>query len=174
MSVTRPPNPQRVGSAADPAAAYRQLVAARRRNRRWRGGLVALAVIVVGLAVATAAISVANHVVHHGASHHSTAPPATSTSSTTTTTTPGTGNGPTISAISPNSGAPGDTVTISGTGLISPDGQITAYFGTIAAPTSCPNATTCSATVPAGGPGPVTVTVATGAGTSNGLSFDYV
>jgi hypothetical protein len=66
-------------------------------------------------------------------------------------------------------------VVISGTNLISTDGQILARFNGAAAQTRCPARTSCSITVPdISSPGStVSVTVTTGAGTSNALTFSY-
>jgi hypothetical protein len=64
---------------------------------------------------------------------------------------------------------------ISGTNLVSADGQILARFNGAVAPTRCPARTSCSVTVP-GNSSPastVSVTVTTAAGTSNALTFSY-
>lgn len=172
---------QRPGThpASDPAGAYRHLMAVRRRDRLWRVALVLVALAVVGVGVAAAAVTISHHLrstasAHHGASAHKSSQQNSSRStSSTTTTSPGSGSGPTISALSPNSGTAGTVVTITGSGLVSPDGQITAYFGSTAAPTTCASGSTCTTTVPSGSPGPETVTVQTASGTSDGLTFTY-
>jgi hypothetical protein len=66
-------------------------------------------------------------------------------------------------------------VVISGTNLISPDGEILARFGGQPAQTRCPVRTSCTVTVPVvGSPASsVPVTVTTAAGTSNTLAFSY-
>ena len=100
---------------------------------------------------------------------------------------------PTVSALQPAHGQAGQQVVISGTGFLSPNGVITAYFGAVTAPTSCSSPTTCTVTVPpplpsgpagapsgsgsasaATGPGvSVSVTVVTDSGRSNPVSFTY-
>lgn len=173
MSSLPPPrSPHNGAAASDPAAAYRHLMARRRKNRRWRAGLVALAVAVVGLAGATVGLDLAGHHRRPAAATSTTRPPA-SPGSSTTTTTPRSGNGPTITSLTPSTGSSGQTVTIGGSGLFSSNGQILAYFGTEVAPTACPTVSSCTVTVPPGSPGPETVTVVTDRGTSNGLTFTY-
>ncbi len=89
-----------------------------------------------------------------------------------------------VTALAPSSGAPGDSVTITGGGFLSADGTILVRFGGVVAPTRCPEPSTCVATVPAAAPaatgtaggvpaGTVPVTVTTTAGTSNALAFRY-
>lgn len=111
-------------------------------------------------------------------------PPATSGStpsqapgSPATTATSGTApaGGPQISSISPGSGAAGQSIVLSGTGLFSSSGVVTAYFGGMAAPTSCPSQSSCTVTVPDLGPSPspVAVTLVTSSGRSNPVTFSY-
>ncbi|MBO0729126.1 MAG: IPT/TIG domain-containing protein [Acidimicrobiaceae bacterium] len=81
---------------------------------------------------------------------------------------------PALGAISPASGAAGQTVIITGSGLFSRNGLVTVLFGHTQAPVACPTQTTCRVTVPArGSPGVVPVTVSTTGGTSNPLPFTY-
>ncbi len=92
-----------------------------------------------------------------------------------TTAPPTPGGAPQISSLSPSQGAAGQTVVISGTNLISADGQILARFNGSATQTRCPTQTSCTVTVPdMGSPASgVPVTVTTAAGTSNALTFQY-
>ncbi|HZU80025.1 MAG TPA: IPT/TIG domain-containing protein [Acidimicrobiales bacterium] len=158
----------------DPAAASRRAIATRRVQARWRVGLAALAVVVVALAAVTVGVAI-GHL--HGTTGSTRAGSSTQTTAGSDNQAqgpgaPGTPGGPTISALSPAAGAPGQIVVITGTGLVSANGQVLASFGSVVAPTSCPSATTCRATAPAGS-GRVQVTVATASGTSNGLWFTY-
>ena len=168
-------DPRAAGPASDPSAAYRELRTRRRRDRFWRAWLFALTLVVVALAAATVTLGVIRH-------HGSPAPPQASPpvrpagragSGTTTTSSIPSGPGPTITALDPSTGSAGQSVTIEGSGLFSADGQVAAYFNGQVVPTTCPSQTSCTATVPAGAPGPETVTVSTDAGTSNGLTFTY-
>jgi hypothetical protein len=167
--------------ALDPTGAYHRLHHARRRQRWWTIVLVSLAVLVVGLAIATVVVNLARH--RHSAPGPSSSPRASahhagraSTSSTLplpqVTGTPG---GPTISSISPSQGSPGQTIVITGTNLFSSTGQVLAYFGSEVAPTACSSQTSCTATVPpaTGNTNQVDVTVRTDAGSSNGVPFTY-
>lgn len=125
-----------------------------------------------------------------GTKSTSTAPPRTSSTSTsrgrptsTSTSRPSVasarvhnGPKPVLAAISPASGRAGESVTLRGHGFFSKDGQITVMFGLMQAPVSCPNETTCHATVPprrAKSSGTVGVTVSTETGGSNQLTFKY-
>jgi hypothetical protein len=95
---------------------------------------------------------------------------------TPTTALPSTpGAPPVISSLSPASGAPGQSVQISGANFMSSSGQILAKFNGQVAPTSCPEPSTCTVTVPtlAGSPSSVKVTITTASGTSNAESFSY-
>jgi len=169
-------DPRAAGPASDPSAAYRELRTRRRRDRVWRAMLFALTLVVVALAAATVTLGVIRH--HGTAASPPTSPPvrpaarAGSGTTTTTSSTPS-GPGPTITALDPSTGSAGQSVTIEGSGLFSADGQVAAHFNGQVVPTACPSQTSCTATVPAGSPGPETVTVSTDAGTSNGLTFTY-
>jgi hypothetical protein len=80
---------------------------------------------------------------------------------------------PVISALSPNSGAPGGAtvVTITGTGFVV--SHTTAKFGTVAGTSvSCTSTTNCTATSPAESAGQVNVTVTTPGGTSTAVAAD--
>lgn len=94
---------------------------------------------------------------------------------TTATSGPAPAGGPQISSISPGSGAAGQSIVLSGTGLFSSSGVVTAYFGGMAAPTSCPSQSSCTVTVPDLGPSPspVAVTLVTSSGRSNPVTFSY-
>jgi hypothetical protein len=99
--------------------------------------------------------------------------PATTTSSLPPATA--SGSAPRLSALAPSQGSAGQVLTLSGTNLFSPDGQITVMLGNQVAPTSCSTQSTCSVTVPSipGGQGSIPVSVTTAAGTSNALTFQY-
>ena len=78
--------------------------------------------------------------------------------------------GPTITTVSPNSGAPGTSVTITGTNFGATQGTSTVTFGGTVAPSTSWSATSISVTVPAGAAtGAVVVTV--GGLASNGVNF---
>ncbi len=81
------------------------------------------------------------------------------------------GHGPVITALLPDTGRPGQTLTIIGSGLTSANGEIVAMFGAQEAPTRCPSAERCLVTVPSVAPGSSLVRLRTAAGFSDGLSF---
>jgi hypothetical protein len=84
------------------------------------------------------------------------------------------GVGPVLAAISPASAAPGQVVTLFGSGFFSSDGRINVTFGGLLAPVHCPSRNVCKATVPIGKMGvSVPVALSTQSGTSNRLSFTY-
>ena len=63
---------------------------------------------------------------------------------------------------------------MTGTGLYSSNGTITAYVGGAAAPTSCPSQTTCTVTIPdLGRAQRTTLVISTPSGSSNSVAFDY-
>jgi hypothetical protein len=100
----------------------------------------------------------------------------TTTGANTTTTGPSApGTPPQISTVTPASGSPGQTVTITGSSFLSPDGRIVAFFNGQVTATSCPSQDTCTVTVPPASAGETTalVTVMTGSGTSNPVAFSY-
>jgi hypothetical protein len=105
-----------------------------------------------------------------GARHGTAATRAPRHQTLATTPVPS-GGGPEITSITPDRGATGQVVTVTGVNLFSPDGHVQVFFGGAGAPTSCSTATTCQATVPTAAPGRVRVTVVTQAGTSNPLTF---
>lgn len=162
-------------------------------ERTIRTGVLAVGAVVVSLSAIVVALkatggtrsSAPSHSSGRGTSRMSgpTAPPSPSGSAsasnpTISTTIPESGapgGPPEISSIAPTSGTSGQTVTLSGTNLFSPDGQIQAYFDGADAPTSCPVQTTCTVTVPnlPGGPANVPVKVVTEGGDSNTLFFEY-
>lgn len=122
-----------------------------------------------------------------GVSAASTAPTTATTTAATkssTTTVPasaptapaaaGSVGAPQVASASPVSGAAGQTVTVTGSGFYSANGQVTAYFGGAPAPTSCPSQSSCTVTVPdLGVAHSTTVTIVTSSGTSNAVGFDY-
>lgn len=79
---------------------------------------------------------------------------------------------PSISSISPVSGAPGNTVTISGSGFGASKGSSAVKFGATTAATTSWSNTSIKATAPAG-TGRVNVTVTTAGGTSAAKTFTY-
>jgi hypothetical protein len=100
-------------------------------------------------------------------------PPNAATTSTTAAT--GATAGPRLTAVSPSSGAEGQRVEVRGSGMFSRNGEVVAYFGSTAAPTSCRSQTSCTVTVPDLGKRPATVylTLLTESGRSNALAFSY-
>ena len=95
--------------------------------------------------------------------------------STTTTSAPTSSSGPvpTIDAIQPDHAAPGQAITISGSGIISSNGSIAAFFGTEIASTRCPSESTCNVIVPSrpAGSAVVRVRLRTANGYSNSMTF---
>lgn len=95
---------------------------------------------------------------------------------TTSSSVPaGNAGAPLISAIQPNSGTGGDTVSIIGSGIVSTNGSIVALFGSTVASTRCPNEQRCLVVVPprSGGAKSIDVRLRTNAGLSNELQFHY-
>jgi hypothetical protein len=188
----RPPPPPR---ETRPPAPPGRPPAPPSRPDRWLIGTVAtVAVLVVAAAIAlivslsgnsaptspTAAISgPATTVPSHAPSTHprSGATSAPTTSSPTTTTPPtvavAPAGPPVISALSPASGSPGQSVTVSGTNFLSTTGQIVATFNGQVAPTSCPAQNTCTVTVPSSNAPSAQVVITTPGGTSNTETFTY-
>jgi hypothetical protein len=93
---------------------------------------------------------------------------------TTSSAAPAQRGGPVVSAISPRQGRPGQRAVISGSGFLSPDGTIVAYFGSAPARTVCPSADRCTAVAPQAAGGSVPVRVHTQRGTSNAVTFTYL
>lgn len=110
-------------------------------------------------------------------SHPKSGATASTTTGATAPTRSGTGgaNGaPHLQSVKPASGASGQSVTVSGSGLYSTSGEITAYIGGAPAPTSCSSQTTCTVTVPdLGRPRSTTLVIETASGSSNAVAFDY-
>jgi hypothetical protein len=131
-----------------------------------------------GSAAHGGATAVSRPVSHHQTSHSRAkggqlAAPATGT---TVPIAVAEGSLPVIDALSPSSGGPGQVITVSGANFMSADGQVIARVNGQVAPTNCPSQTDCTVNMPAlagVAPGPVQVTVTTGAGTSSPASFDY-
>jgi hypothetical protein len=95
---------------------------------------------------------------------------------TTTTTAPSIpGAPPQISSLTPGSGSPGQTVTVTGSNFISSDGSIVASFDGQVTATSCPSQDLCTVTVPPPSTGETSaqVTITTASGTSNAVNFSY-
>ncbi|MGP0032171.1 MAG: IPT/TIG domain-containing protein [Acidimicrobiales bacterium] len=160
-----------------------------RRDQRLVVSIVVVSAIVMGSAIALA-FSAGTHqdlanltpgTVGHRA--HSEAassrgahtPPSTKPSVPAPPPPTAAGGTPVLSSLSPAAGGAGQTVTISGSGFLSANGQIVASFGGQVAPTDCPDQTTCVVSVPdmGGLSSAVPVTVTTDTGTSNTLTFDY-
>lgn len=176
--------------APTPAADYadpRPRPAPQGRRRR-RSGLGFLLSGLAGLAIAALIIAAITFFSGGGSSGYrraatagptpsaATAPPSTAAPTTTTppptTAAPGV---PALSSINPSSGAPGQTVTLTGSNLFSPSGLITVTFAGVQAGVSCPSSTTCVVTVPSGlTPSPsIPVAINTGTGTSSSVNFTY-
>jgi hypothetical protein len=97
-----------------------------------------------------------------------------SPSRTTTSVAPAAGGPPVISSITPNSGAAGQGIQVTGSNFLSSDGRIVATFNGQVAPTSCPAETTCTVTVPPmTGVASAQVAITTATGTSNVVTFTY-
>lgn len=94
---------------------------------------------------------------------------------TTSTAPPATPGGPPVLAsLSPDSGAAGESIQVTGSNLLSSSGQIVASFNGQVAPTSCPSSNTCTVTVPPmSGSSSARVTITTASGTSNAVTFTY-
>lgn len=96
------------------------------------------------------------------------------TTAPTRTGSAGAGGSPHLQSVKPAAGAPGQAVTLTGSDLYSASGEITAYIGGAAAPTSCSSQTSCTVTVPdLGRPHRTTVVIETASGSSNTVAFDY-
>jgi hypothetical protein len=81
-----------------------------------------------------------------------------------------------VTALSPATGAAGQSLTLNGSGFYSPGGHISITFDGAEAPAACPIRTTCTVSVPAltpPGPRTVLVVVSTDTGKSNPLPFTY-
>ena len=167
---TGPPGDPHVSH--NPVGATQRIVWERRRRRRWIAGLWVTGLVVVVLAVVTVAVSLPKSSPGHHAPSSAGGAGRSTTSSSTSAPAPG---APVISALTPAQGSVGQVVVITGSNLVSADGQVLAHFGSVVAPTSCQSATSCSATVPSPStPTPrVQVTVTTADGTSNALPFTY-
>lgn len=152
---------------------------------RWLAPLLAL--VVIGGATAGIVVALRNPSPsgsnaaaggHGNATTTTTTVPATSTSSTTTSTTTTTtlvtsGGAPVIASITPTAGPVGSTITLTGTGFASANGQILATFNGHPAPTRCPDEQHCTVTVPGGLSGSVVLQVKTSGGASNSVTFQY-
>jgi hypothetical protein len=117
-------------------------------------------------------------VAHHQTGHHraKSGTPASPATGTTVPIAVAEGSLPVIDGLSPSSGGTGQVITVSGANFMSADGQVIARVDGQVAPTDCPSQTDCTVSMPAlvgVAPGPVQVTVTTGAGTSSPASFDY-
>lgn len=100
---------------------------------------------------------------------HRAAPPGTSPA-------PGAPGAPVIASIRPARGRAGQTVSITGRGIVSGNGTIVALFGSTAAPTQCPTERGCRVVVPplkATGSSSTFVRLQTAAGLSNAVRFQY-
>jgi len=108
-----------------------------------------------------------------------TLPRSLSTSSTTSTTLPAGGGSsggasPVIASVRPASGTSGESVTLTGTGFFSSDGNVSVTFGAAPAGVHCPTESRCLVTVPAGKPGSTaSVRMTTQSGQSNTVTFHY-
>lgn len=152
-----------------------------------------LILVLVGVAVGLLSSS--------GLPRHSAAPPSrvssghherastvsrstsTTTTSSTSTTTPSTTSSSTVvrsssgslelASLSPDAGTAGESVTLSGSGFFGAHGYVAVTFDGRVVPTRCPSEEICTAIVPDGLSGSVTVRLQTTSGKSNGLTFRY-
>lgn len=106
-----------------------------------------------------------------GGAQATTPTPSSSPTSTTVAVSPA--GPPAISSLSPASGSPGQSVTVSGANFLSATGQIVATFNGQVAPTSCPAPNTCTVTVPPSTASSAQVVVTTPSGASNAETFTY-
>jgi hypothetical protein len=179
------------GATPDPAARTRS--PEERRERRLFVSVLTLAFLVLAGAIALAFTLGAEQsglpslpVTPSAQAGHATGsanasghgPPTTRASHRSTSSGSATGRAgtaPVATSLSPSQGAPGQTVTVSGSKFMSADGQIVAHFAGVTAATDCPVQTSCTVVVPtlAGAPRTVRVTVTSESGTSAGLTFSY-
>ena len=193
--ASRAASPSAPTSTDDRVQLASALVARRRtrhdfRSRRWvgfviAGAFVALAAIVVGVALSSSGPTNSKHVAaEHDRRGNSTrrssrtARTSRTTSPTRANTTPTTSpvsstHGPVLSSLEPDTGAAGETVTLSGSAITSANGTIVATFDSRPAPTRCPSPDRCLVTVPAGLKGSVEVRLQTELGSTNALVFHY-
>jgi hypothetical protein len=80
---------------------------------------------------------------------------------------------PVISSLSPSSGSAGQSVTVAGSNFLSTNGQIVATFNGQVAPTSCPDQSSCTVTVPPSTAPSAQVIITTAGGASNAVTFSY-
>ncbi|MGH8987583.1 MAG: IPT/TIG domain-containing protein [Acidimicrobiales bacterium] len=114
-----------------------------------------------------------------GPAARSTGPPEETSRQPTTAPgpdQPGSPSGPRLDAVSPALGHAGQSVVVQGSGFFSRNGDIVAYLGAAAAPTSCRTRTSCTVTVPelGGHKKAEELTVRTQSGRSNALAFSYL
>ena len=104
-----------------------------------------------------------------------TAVPATAPTTTPSPPQPLSGAAPSLTALDPSTGSPGQVLVIDGSNLLSPSGQITAQFGGQTTTVACPQSTSCLIEVPStdGSTGTAQVSITTDGGTSNPLTFTY-
>lgn len=170
-----------------------------RQRERWlivSVAVVAVLVVVAGIALAVSAGNNGPQVAAPPTSSPTTSPPTTQpsthhasvpphsrhrgsagSSSTSTTLPPApavAGGPPVISSITPASGAAGQGIQVAGANFLSANGQITATFNGQVAPTSCPAQNTCTVTVPPStGATSAQIVITTASGTSNAVTFNY-
>lgn len=156
------------GVRRTPSSAGRQLPRGGARTAvRIVDVVVAVVVVLGAIALAALDLSSGSHSGERAGLAHPTSPAASSIAPA-----PG---APRLTAVVPAAGGAGDTLTVTGVGLYSPDGLVEARFDGRTAPTSCASTTACTVTVPSLGGGALTVTVSvtTQAGSSNSLAFRY-
>ena len=128
-----------------------------------------LALIVGGIVAVVAEPSWFNSV-----RNHQIPPPAT-VPTTTSSPQQASGSAPTLSALQPDHASPGQSITVTGSGIISSNGTVAAYFGAQIASTRCPSETTCTVIVPVRPPGTsvVQLRLRTASGYSNSRPFRF-
>ena len=102
-------------------------------------------------------------------------PPPATISTTTSTPQQASGSTPRLSALQPDHASPGQKITVAGSGIISSNGSIAAYFGNQIASTRCPSESTCTVIVPIrpSGTSVVQLRLRTAAGYSNAMPFRF-
>jgi hypothetical protein len=180
-----PPRPPVVVPSNQPQRPGFDDYGAGREPARW----LATAVVIVAVLVVASGIALAVSTSHGSGRPSPTATPTTHPGrtgasqathgagpSTTTATAPSIpGSPPQISSLTPASGSPGQTLTVTGSNFLSSDGSIVASFDGQVTATSCSSEAVCTVTVPPQSAGETSaqVTISTASGTSNAVAFSY-
>ncbi len=176
-----PPRPPAAESPNQPLSAEVDGERAERESERWlAAAVVAVAVLVVASGIALAVSTSRQSGGPSPTAASTTQPGRTRVSptitTTTTTTAPSTpGAPPQIASLTPASGSPGQSVTVTGSNFLSSDGRIVASFDGRVTATSCSTQHVCTVTVPPPSAGETSaqVTITTASGTSNAITFSY-